>query len=178
MITIQLASLKKDKIGSIFEIEKNIIDDYLKQPGVWAMKGKVAGTNQFEYLEIGQSNDIGKELKSDLNLLMLNYSAEKVEKRYTARRLFPEFQNLFEVCKCDKDRTAAKYRTISVLYSEIIIELIGTDPCRSNREKIEMQFAIDNKAKYWNAWGLQRREARSYYFKHQHRNLFDTLTSE
>jgi len=162
-VCIQLARLKKDENGFFCESEINCIGDYLGKPGVWAMKGKAAETDQFEYLEVGQAEDIGAELKSDLKLLMADYSSVKLEKIYTARRLFPEYQVSFDVCKCDKDRTAAKYRTIAALYSEIIVELLSTDTCRSTREEIEGRFAIDCKAKYWNAWGPQRRKARNYY---------------
>jgi hypothetical protein len=127
------------------------------------MKGKAAKTSQFEYLEIGQAIDIGLELKCDLELLMSDYSTANLKIKYVARRLFPEYQDSFSVCECDKDRTAAKYRTIANLFSEIIIELICIDTCRSVREEIEYRFAIDHNAKYWNAWGTQRREARNYY---------------
>ena len=160
---IQLVQLIKNDNG--FFTGVNSLEDYLNKPGVWAMKGKAAETSQYEYLEIGQANDIGSELKCDLKLLMSDYSTANLVKEYTERRLFPEYQEPFNVCKCDKDRTAAKYRTIANLYNEIIIELISTDTCRSMREEIEYRFAIDHNAKYWNAWGPQRRKARKYYNK-------------
>ncbi|MDF2536402.1 MAG: hypothetical protein K0R18_2564 [Bacillales bacterium] len=31
---------------------------------------------------------------------------------------------------------------------------------REERENIELKYAIDNKAIYWNAWGKQRKEAK------------------
>ena len=157
---IQLLQFHKDDNG--FFTSTNCLEDYLKKSGVWAMKGKAAETSQFEYLEIGQAKDIGAELRSDLKLLMSDYSTANLEIRYAARCFSPEYQDPFNVCKCDKDRTAAKYRTIANLFSEIIIELISIDTCRSVREEIEYRFAIDHNAKYWNAWGSQRREARNY----------------
>lgn len=158
---IQLIQLHKDGTG--FFTETNCLKDYLKKPGVWAMKGKATGKSQFEYLEVGQANDIGTELENDFKFLLSDYSNINHEIRYTARRLFPEYQAPFNVYKSDRNRIAAKYRTIATLYNDIIVELISTDSCRSVREQIEYHFAVDHKAKYWNAWGRQRREARDYY---------------
>ena len=74
---IQLVQLHKDDNG--FFTGMNCLEDYLKKPGVWAMKGKAAETSQFEYLEIGQAKDIGSELKCDLKLLMSDYSTTNLK---------------------------------------------------------------------------------------------------
>ncbi len=157
----QLAHLRKNK--QRFFIVTKCYEKYLKKPGVWALKGKVGKNGEFEYLEVGQTKDIKTELEFIIKLLMEDYSPVNQEKKYAARRLFPKFQDSFDVCNCDKNRRAAKYRTISMQYSEIIFELISENTDRTKREEIEYKFAINNKAKFWNAFGSQRREARKYY---------------
>ena len=106
-------------------------------------------------------------LAYDLSWLLKEYSYDgEWLKRYTARRLF-EFNQKFDVLSCDKNRTTAKYRTIAQNAESILVYLIvenrATSRDKTVREKVELEIAIDNKALYWNAFGIQRKLAKDYY---------------
>ena len=64
-------------------------------------------------------------------------------------------------------RTTAKYRTIAQNAESILVYLIvenrATSRDKTVREKVELEIAIDNKALYWNAFGIQRKLAKDYY---------------
>lgn len=158
-----LVHLYKDETGALKE-NTNIIQCYKKQSGVWAMWGKDA-SNNYICLEVGQTKDIFKELAYDLSYLEKDYSDVCIVKKYSARRLL-EYSKKFDVCECDVNRTCAKYRDIASNYSDISVYLIhNSNVTVEKREIIELKYAIDNKALYWNAWGRQRKKARLYYGK-------------
>jgi len=116
-------------------------------------------------LEVAQTRDIFNELHCDLSYLTKDYIEENTSKRYSARRLF-DFNKNFSACECDSNRTCAKYRDIASSYFEVCVYLIcNSNETREKRESIELKYAIDNKALYWNVWGKQRRDAKQYYSK-------------
>lgn len=154
--------LKKVDSG-VFIIKTNNVLKYRNISGVWAMFGKFNPCEEYICLEVGQSNNIYEELQYDIDCLLQDYSNIDLRKRYTARRLFKEFNTSFDVCVCDSNRTNAKYRVIATTFVDIKIFLIAHDNDKINREKIELEFAVDNKAMFWNAWGKQRRMAKEYY---------------
>ena len=45
----------------------------------------------------------------------------------------------------------------------LIVENRATSRDKTVREKVELEIAIDNKALYWNAFGIQRKLAKDYY---------------
>ena len=45
----------------------------------------------------------------------------------------------------------------------MIVENRATSRDKTVREKVELEIAIDNKALYWNAFGIQRKLAKDYY---------------
>ncbi len=45
----------------------------------------------------------------------------------------------------------------------LIIEDRATSEDKKMREDIELEIAIDNKALYWNAFGIQRKLVKDYY---------------
>lgn len=158
-----LLHIIKDKSG-LFSIIENNLEQYKKQSGVWAMWAKVT-FNTDACLEVAQTIDIYKELDNDLLYLTRDYSKENTSKRYSARRLFA-FNKKFSVCECDSNRTCAKYRDIASSYFDICVYLIcNSNETREERESIELKYAIDNNALYWNAWGKQRKDAKKYYSK-------------
>ena len=154
----------KDKSTDLFGIKKNNLEQYKNQSGVWAMWGKDSTDTEI-CLEVGQTVDVFNELEYDLLYLKKDYSKENISKRYSARRLFA-FSETFDVCKCDLNRTCAKYRHIAKSYFDVSIYLIcNLNITKEERERIELEYAIDNKALYWNAWGKQRKDAKNYYLK-------------
>lgn len=156
-----LLHIIKDKSGQ-FSVKVNNYEQYKKQSGVWAMWGKDT-FNTYVCLEVAQTRDIFNELQCDLLYLKRDYGKESKNKRYSARKLF-EFNKNFDVCECDPNRTCAKYRDIASSYSDVCVYLIcNSNETREEREHIELKYAIDNKALYWNAWGEQRKYARDYY---------------
>lgn len=157
-----LLYINKNESGHFFT-KVNNYEQYKKQPGVWAMWGK-NGSNSIECLEVAQTMDIFNELDYDLSYLTKDYRKENINRRYTARKLL-EFNKPFDVCECDSSRTCAKYRDIASSYSDICAYLICSSNEREERESMELKYAIDNKALYWNAFGKQRKEARNYYSK-------------
>ncbi|SEW00406.1 hypothetical protein [[Clostridium] fimetarium] len=160
---ILLLHIIKDKCG-LFSIIENNIEQYKKQSGIWTMWGK-DNFNTDICLEVAQTRDIFKELQYDLSYLTKVYIKENTRKRYSARRLF-EFNQKFSVCECDSNRTCAKYRDIASSYFEVCVYLIcNSNETREKRESMELKYAIDNKALYWNAWGKQRKDAKMYYSK-------------
>lgn len=137
----------------------NEIINYKHEPGVWVMYDENG-----VLLEVAETSNIYKELKYNLSLLTKDYSAElNRTKKYVARRLF-DFSLKFDVLKCDKNRRAAKYRNIAESSNKIEVYLISNAKSKNSREEIEMKFAIDNCARYWNAYGKQRRDAMKYYY--------------
>lgn len=160
MKKVKVLELKKS-FGK-YEIITNEISRYKGVCGVWVMYD-----NHNHLLEVAQTTDVFKELAYDLSWLLKKCSHDgDLQKRYTARRLF-EFNQKFDVLSCDKNRTTAKYRTIAENAEEILVYLIVEDRAMSRdktvREKIELEIAIDNKALYWNAFGIQRKLAKDYY---------------
>lgn len=158
----ELVCLIKDDSG-IFKFKVNNIQNHMGKSGVWAMFGRLNPNDEYICLEVGQSSDIYEELNYDITYLIKDYSNIYIEKRYTARRLFKEFNTTFDVCACDLNRTNAKYRIIATAISDIKIMLISEQKDKNVREEIELKFAVENKARFWNAWGKQRRMAREYY---------------
>lgn len=160
---ILLLQIIKDK-SDLFSITETKVEQYKKCSGVWTMWGKdIFDTDKC--LEVAQTTDIFNELKYDLSYLVKDYRKENKSKRYSARRLF-EFSKIFDVCECDSNRTCAKYRDIANSYYDIRVYLIcNSNETREKRERIELKYAIDNEALYWNAWGQQRKDAKMYYSK-------------
>lgn len=116
-------------------------------------------------LEVAQTVDVFNELKYDLSYLKKDYSKEDLSIRYLSRRLF-EFSKRFDVCECDLNRACAKYRDIAKSYFEVSIYLIcDSKITKEERERIELEYVVENKALYWNAWGKQRKHAKDYYEK-------------
>lgn len=158
----KILEIKKE--NGVYSTLLNRIDKYKNICGVWVMYDE-SGT----LLEVAQTSDIFSELDYDLSWLLKDYSGEdNTEKRYSARRLF-EFSQKFDVLKCDKNRTTAKYRFISTTRDHIKIYIVLEEKAKSenkyDREEIEMEIAIDNQALFWNAFGRQRRLAKAYYKK-------------
>lgn len=157
--------LQLQKYNGKYNIIVNNISEYKGECGVWAMYGD---NNQL--LEVAQTSDIFAELDYDLSYLTLDYSSKELkrDKLYTARRLF-DFNKKFDVLKCDKNRTTAKYRDIAESTESIVVYLITEERAKSEdkavREEIELEIAIDNRALYWNAFGNQHKLAREYYNK-------------
>lgn len=156
--------LELQKTRGKFVIITNKIAEYKGVCGVWIMYD-----NHEQLLEVAQTADVFKELANDLSWLLKEYSCDgDLRKRYTARRLF-EFNQKFDVLSCDKNRTTAKYRTIAETVETIVVYLVVEDRATSRdktvREKVELEIAIDNKALYWNAFGIQRKLAKDYYKK-------------
>lgn len=130
--------------------------------GVWVMFNEDGSL-----LEVAQTRDIFEELNYDLSWLMKKYPKEiDRTKRYAARRLF-DFNQKFDVLKCDRNRTTAKYRNIAEMYNRVCVYVVleenATSENKDIREKIELEIAINNRALYWNAYGKQRRKAKIYY---------------
>ena len=158
---ILLLHIIKNESGSFSIIETNL-EQNKKQSGVWAMWAKDVFNTDI-CLEVGQSTDIWGELDYDLSYLTKNYENESKNKRYSARRLF-EFNKKFDVCECDSNRTCAKYRNIASNYYDIRVYLIGNlNETKEERESVELKYAVDNNALYWNACCKQRKEAKDYY---------------
>ncbi len=154
--------LELQKSCEKYEIITNKISRYRGVCGVWVMYD-----NHNRLLEVAQTADVFKELAYDFSWLLKEYSYdEDWRKRYTARRLF-EFNQKFDVLSCDQNRTTAKYRTIAQNAESILVYLIvenrATSRDKTVREKVELEIAIDNKALYWNAFGIQRKLAKDYY---------------
>lgn len=142
----------------------SIIENYKDKCGVWTLVDE----NVNQVLEVAQKDNIYTELEGNSKLLLNDYSKENnrgiVRK---ARKLLP-FNLDFYILECDNDdRTIAKYRHIAENYDHLAIYVLDDDLANSNkqkdREKIEMMYAVDNKASFWNAWGQQRRKAWEYY---------------
>lgn len=166
----KIDSIKKEKV---FELSKengkwkvifSQIKKYKNTFGVWVMVNEAE-----DVLEVGQSSDIGEELNDDLSYLLNCYCDRKERiKPYTARRLF-EFNERFVVSEYDKNRTTAKYRIIAekneIITVYRVMEDMALSDDRNEREYIEMVIAVDNTAKYWNAYGRQRHLAKEYYEK-------------
>lgn len=146
-----------------FEVIVNNTPKYINTSGVWAMFGRLNADDEYICLEVGQSNNIYEELKYDIDCLLQDYSNVELKRSYTARRLFMEFSKQFVVCECDLIRTRAKYRIISTSFVDIKILLIAQENDKDDREKIELEFAVDKKAIFWNAWGKQRSMAKEYF---------------
>lgn len=164
-----LLHINKDKYG-LFSIKVNNLEQYKNKSGVWAMWGKDT-SNAYVCLEVGQTMDISKELNYDLSYLIKDYRKESKIKEYSARILL-EFNKKFDVCKCDSNRTCAKYRDIASSYFDVCVYLIcNSNETKEERENIELKYAIDNKALYWNAWGKQRKYARNYYLEKNNLSL-------
>jgi hypothetical protein len=130
--------------------------------GVWVMYNEKG-----ILLEVAQTSNIFEELDFDLAWIIKKYPQKSYsEKRYAARRLF-DFNKRFDVLKCDKNRTTAKYRNIAEeserIYVYVILENEAVSNNRYEREKIELEIAINSQAIYWNAYGKQRRKAKEYY---------------
>lgn len=154
--------LELNKCNGIYKVKCNNTSAYKDVCGVWVMFD-----DNNRLLEVAQTSNIFEELNSDLSYLLKDYSeVQDRAKRYTARRLF-EFSKKFDVLKCDKNRTTAKYRDIAENTNSIFVFFIKDQKANSKekavREKIELAIAIDNNALYWNAYGNQRKLARGYY---------------
>lgn len=159
--------MKKEKILEIQKVsnEYHIIyneTERFKRPGVWFMH------NESELLEVAQTSNIYEELQYDISWIMKKYPVESDRtKKYTARRLFT-FSKRFDVLNCDINRTTAKYRNIAEETSEkilvyVILENSALSANKEVRERIELETAINNGASYWNAFGIQRKQAIKYY---------------
>lgn len=160
MNKIKLLELKKCR-GQYNVIVNNLLP-YRGECGVWLMYD-----NHNQLLEVAQTSDIYEELEYDLSCLIKGYSNElNRRKKYAARRLF-DFNLKFDVLECDKNRTTAKYRNIAENSEAIVVYLVleerATSKEKIKREEIELEIAIDNQALYWNAFGSQRKLAKSYY---------------
>lgn len=158
-----LLHIVKDKFDLFSIIETNL-EQYKKQSGVWAMWAKDISNTDI-CLEVAQTKDIFNELHYNLSYLIRVYRKEHTRKKYSARRLF-EFNKKFDVCESDSNRTCAKYRDIASSYFDVCVYLIcNSNETKEGRESIELKYAIDNKALYWNAWGKQRKDAKKYYLE-------------
>lgn len=162
MKKVQVLELQKN-CGK-YENISNSLPVYKGICGVWVMYD-----NNDQLLEVTQTSNIYKELNYDLSWLMKDYSNEaKIEKRYTARRLF-DFNKKFDILSHDRNRTTANYRNIAENSEKILVYLIVEERAISKdkvmREEIELEISIDNNALYWNAFDRQRRLAKEYYDK-------------
>lgn len=152
---------KLQVVNSRFSVQENGC-------GVWAMWASLEGKRVL--LEVGQSANVISEILEDVNMLVDSSKRNKTyrKKAYTARRMFPDsFSVSFTVDTTDKNRTAAKYRIISEQYDDIKVYILNEKDAsnfvREVREKFEYEYAIDNRALFWNAWGPQRKRANQYY---------------
>lgn len=130
--------------------------------GVWVMYDE-----RDQLLEVAKTSDIFEELDYDLSWIMKQYPKNaNRDKSYTARTLF-EFNKKFDILKCDRNRTTAKYRNIAEESERIVVYVILEDEAVSSdrivREKLELEIAVNEQALYWNAYGKQRRKAREYF---------------
>jgi hypothetical protein len=139
----------------------NNTEEYKDQCGVWALIDEETG----QVLEVAQKDNIYIELHRTSVLLIKDYSKEKNRKFVRKSRILLLFNISFDILECDKDRTVAKYRNIAEKYNHLAIYVIKNAESKSKneREEIEMMYAVDNQALYWNAWGKQRHMAREYY---------------
>ncbi|MDE6850980.1 MAG: hypothetical protein K2J67_00620, partial [Lachnospiraceae bacterium] len=143
-------------------IEYSNIEKFKNICGVWVMYNE-----NDRLLEVAQTSNIFGELAYDLSWIMKKYPKEVDRtKRYAARRLL-DFNKKFDVLRCDKNRTTAKYRNIAEeserIFVYVVLEEEAVSDDRFEREKIELKIAIDNQAAYWNAYGKQRKMAKAYY---------------
>lgn len=160
-----LLHMNKDESG-LFSIKETNLEQYKKQSGVWAMWAKDTSNTDI-CLEVAQTMDIFNELQYDLSYLTRDYRGKSKNKRYSARRLFI-YNKKFDVCECDPNRTCAKYRDIASCYFDICVYMVcNSNETREKRESIELEYAINNKALYWNAWGQQRKHARILFKEKQ-----------
>lgn len=150
-----LLKIKKEDTKITYE---DFLNAYNRVPGVWYLIGREKGSEEFVYLEVAETNNVLKELKENLAILIgSNVSFGRVVKReYKARTLF-DFSKRFMV-KVNENRRSAKYRDIIESYEELIFYLVkDSNLDKKERLEREMIIAVDNKAIYWNAYGNQRK---------------------
>ena len=111
--------LNKDEIDITSYI---IYDKFLKIPGVYALYGCYKNSNKNLCIDVAQSNDIGKEIKSFIRKLFIkNNIKQKI-----------------------------KYKNIIKKFEKLKIKIINTDIClEEERLTIEAFYAKENNALIW-----------------------------
>ena len=117
--------------------------------GTWMLLGKKYNDEEYTALQVASSNDIYKEIRRDLNL-MLPVDEER-DSRF--------FKSLFggEVCKIidGLDSLGQRYRHMYDNYDEFCVVIVDLDAIKDNegfetKQYAEVKFACAYKAKYWN----------------------------
>lgn len=168
---VKVFELKKEQESSKHTVVFSNIEHYKNSSGVWTLVDEKAN----QVLEVAQKSNIFIELEENSALLLKDYSKENNRETVRkARRLFP-FSLDFSILECDNvnakyARTMAKYRHIAEYYEHLAIYVLDDERANSKdqkeRERIEMEYAVDNRAPFWNAWGHQRKMAWEYYGQH------------
>ena len=149
--------LVQDSGGKKWSITQIGIDAYKKKSGVWLLIGKEKGEKEKTYsLQVGQSADIGKEIKA--NIFRLNYGLnhnipEMIEKNYVNQ--FGELKFKYSVYP---DERQFLYSEIAKKYTEfkLVVFEISAEIEKEERKKIEKYVAYKTKSLYWRNGGAYK----------------------
>lgn len=143
------------------DLEIDNLDKY-HTSGIWALYGTKDGKEKC--LEVGINLNMAREIQNDITTMKTKTNNKVSESFYNARRLFPEFQETFRIYK-GETRTEAKYHYIVKNYTNLYFKLVKVEDKYVKKIQIESEYAIDNKALYWNACYGQIKVAKIYYNK-------------
>ena len=133
-----------------------IIDDCKNYscPGVWALFGKEKDSDPYICLQVGETDNIAKEIKD--NKKYLSEEPKPIDKKWV--NYFGE--KMFEYIDYTKEwNRKVLYHEIATSYKERIFVCILKDvEDRAVRKDIERYFAIKTKSRYWRPTGSQVKE--------------------
>ena len=141
------------------EENQHVVDDfrkYINKPGVWACYGitKDNPTNTLVCLNVGESDDIGTEMRVDHEYSMGKFNHRKgCYKNYEGKVLFT-----FDRPKNKPISTRERvWHDIGQKYERLCFVIVCESSEREERLKKEEEYALEHKALYWNPSPKQKR---------------------
>lgn len=127
-------------------LNNNNLDEYKMKPGVWALFGKRKNADKRWYcLQVGQTNNIWKELHTNLSLLNKEHNEEREKFKY-----INQFREIVgEYVKLPATRRYLYSKELKEKFESLQFVLIERDIGEKDRKCIEKSFASFTKAIYW-----------------------------
>ena len=123
-------------------------DEMKKKPGVWLLIGKENKKSNYICLQVAQTINIGKEMRTDIEYL--SKEEPKPDEKVSYINQFGEKQ--FEYDEYRSWRARNLYHQIAINYVDLSVVCMANNiefDDKENREKVEKYIAYITESKYW-----------------------------